>query len=541
MKLILILLLAFSAVFVSAQTPFWTEDFGAGCNAGQLATAYSGPNGAWTSTNTGTNQSSANVWYVSATENGNPAGACGTGCGSDQTLHLGSVSVLGLPADLGAAYYEGVAAFCGFFPCGGTSRRAESPAINASSYTSLSVSFVYMEGGNAIDNATMWYFNGSAWALLMDLPKTALTCSPQGIWTTYSVNLPASANNNGNIRIGFQWINNDDGDATDPSFAVDDIVVSGILAGADTTPPVLLCPPAQTIGLSGACSAAVPNLVPLATVSDNVTANPVVTQSPAAGAVITSSTVVTLTALDGAGNTTTCTTTVNVADQMPPSITCAGNVNVDVGAGCTATIPAATANVTVGDNCTAVGSIAIQQSPPAGTVINATTLVTVTATDAAGNASSCSYSVVPVDAVPFTVVCPPSVTVSATGGQTSANVTIPLPTFTDNCATSATYVNTFNGGANASGSYPLGTTQVTYTATANTGEVATCSFSITVIGSACCPADLNCDGYIGVSDLLIFNANFGCATGCAGDINDDGLVSVDDLVLFTAQFGTNCP
>ncbi|MFN9800965.1 MAG: hypothetical protein ACK54P_13200, partial [Bacteroidota bacterium] len=104
MKLILILLLAFSAVFVSAQTPFWTEDFGAGCNAGQLATAYRGPKGAWTSTNTGTNQSSANVWYVSATENGNPAGACGTGCGSDQTLHLGSVSVLGLPADLGAAY-----------------------------------------------------------------------------------------------------------------------------------------------------------------------------------------------------------------------------------------------------------------------------------------------------------------------------------------------------------------------------------------------------------------------------------------------------
>jgi hypothetical protein len=39
--------------------------------------------------------------------------------------------------------------------------------------------------------------------------------------------LPASANNNPNVRIGFRWINNDDGDATDPSFAADDVEVTG--------------------------------------------------------------------------------------------------------------------------------------------------------------------------------------------------------------------------------------------------------------------------------------------------------------------------
>jgi len=46
---------------------------------------------------------------------------------------------------------------------------------------------------------------------------------------------------------------------------------------------------------------------------------------------------------------------------------------------------------------------------------------------------------------------------------------------------------------------------------------------------------------VGVSDLLIFNANFGCLTGCVGDINGDGLVTVADLLIFTAAFGTFCP
>ncbi|MFN8864324.1 MAG: HYR domain-containing protein [Flavobacteriales bacterium] len=534
--------LAFVVCSTIAYTQtFWTEGFGTGCNTAQLATAFASANGAWTVTNTGTNESASNVWYVSATENGNAAGQCGTGCGSDQTLHLGNVQVPLTPPDLGAAYYEGFAGLCGFLPCAATSKRVESPVINASAYTSISVSFVYMEGGNAIDNATMWYFDGSTWALLVDLPKTVLSCAPQGTWTAYSINLPASANNNSNIRIGFQWVNNDDGDATDPSFAVDDITVSGTTAGGDTTPPVITCPGTQTLALGTGCSAALLSYVSLTTATDNVTASPAITQSPAAGTVITTLTVVTMTATDGAGNTASCTFTVNVADQTPPSLSCIGNVNVNLGPGCTAAIPPASTNIVVSDNCTAVGSITISQSPAAGTLISTTTVVTVTATDGAGNSSTCFYSVIPTDAVPFSVVCPPSVTVAVGAGESTADVIIPLPAFTDNCATSAAYINDFNGGANASGTYPIGTTVVQYTATSNTGDVATCTFTVTVTGEDCCPADLNCDGYIGVSDLLIFNANFSCVTGCAGDINGDGIVSVADLLLFTPQFGLFCP
>lgn len=542
MKSFSILVLVLCASTLSAQTVFWTEDFGSGCNTALLATNYPSPNGAWTVTNTGTNAASANVWYVSAEENGNAVGQCGSACGSNRTLHLGNVAVSFVPADIGAAYYEGLTGLCGFIPCAATSKRVESPVINCSAHSNITLAFKYIEGGNVIDNATLWYYNGSAWSQIADPPKTSVCGNGQGIWTAYSISLPASANNNPNVRIGFQWINNDDGDATDPSFAVDDITLSAPSTGPDTVPPVVTCPGVQTAPLGANCSVALPNLVPLTTATDNVTPNPTITQSPAAGTIITSNTVVTMTATDAAGNSSTCTVQVNVADQTPPVVTCTNpNVNVPLGANCTATVPAYNANVNITDNCTPFGSLTITQSPAAGATISTTTAVTVTATDQAGNSASCTFNAVPNDQVPFSLVCPNNIIVNLPLGETSAQVVVPNPTFTDNCATSATYVNNFNQTNNASGTYNVGSTTVVFTGTSNLGETATCSMQVILNGGDCCPADLNCDGFIGVADLLIFNANFGCTNGCLGDLNGDNLVTVADLLIFTPQFGIYCP
>lgn len=228
MKVLLSALLLFWSILGFSQSPFWTEGFGTGCQQGQLATAYSGPSGSWTVTETGSNQASGNVWYISAMENNTGEGNCGEVCGSNQTLHIGNQTVLGVPADGGAAYYEGLAGFCDFFPCGGTDIRIESAVIDCSNFDNIQLDFLYLEGGNAIDNATVWYFDGTTWTEIDDPPKTfSATCSPQGQWTARTIDLPASANNNPNVQIGFRWINNDDGDATDPSFAVDNIQLSG--------------------------------------------------------------------------------------------------------------------------------------------------------------------------------------------------------------------------------------------------------------------------------------------------------------------------
>ena len=225
---------------------FWTEDFENSCLTGCLATSYGG----WTETLTGTNGGVRNLWFVSCAENGNAAGACGTGCGTDETLHVGNQmgstngGFICPPGDCGAAYDAGgcgtcVAAGCAdpFDPCfvcgflgscgldATTSSRIESPTIDCSGESNITLSFVYMENGQgSTDNATLVYFDGTSWSTLIDLAKTpTATCSPQGEWTAFSTLLPASANNNPSVRIGFTWVNDDDGAGADPSFAVDDI------------------------------------------------------------------------------------------------------------------------------------------------------------------------------------------------------------------------------------------------------------------------------------------------------------------------------
>jgi hypothetical protein len=237
-NLLFSLVLVLAPALLFSQETFWTEDFGSGCDVGQLAPAYAGVNGSWITTLTGANQTDANKFYISAAENGNAAGACGSGCGNDRSLHIGNVFIdailIQIPADQGASYYDsGASGLCGFINCSQTDIRVESPVVDCTGHTDVMVDFVYLEGGSGtIDNATMWYYNGTTWSQLSDPAKTpccggACNGTNQGIWTAYTVALPASANENPNVKFGFKWTNNDDGVGTDPSFAVDDIEVSG--------------------------------------------------------------------------------------------------------------------------------------------------------------------------------------------------------------------------------------------------------------------------------------------------------------------------
>jgi gliding motility-associated-like protein len=227
--LLLLSILAFSSL--QAQTIIWSESFQNNCAADCDAGTYVGPGGAWTVTSTGTNGFDANQWYVSGAECGNAAGACGSACATtDPSLHIGSSP--GVLGDLGAAYLAGGLGF--WDPV--TDTRAESPTIDLTGNTTISINFNYIENGQATtDNATLWYFNGATWSQIADLAKTPLTCNPQGTWTSFTAFLPASANNNPNVKIGFRWVNNDDNIGTDPSFAVDDITLTVASSG---TPPI---------------------------------------------------------------------------------------------------------------------------------------------------------------------------------------------------------------------------------------------------------------------------------------------------------------
>ena len=236
-----------------AKAQFWTEDFALiNLVPGGSANGYVGVNGPWTETLTGFNGADANKFFISCTEAGMQPNNCGAACPPvplppptpfiGQSLHVGSVVSAFSPAfcplgDCGSIYWAG------FPPVSDASTevRAESPTINCTPHTNIVLTFNYLEFGDAsLDNAEVWYFDGVNWSLLLDMAKTscgdgvggpcnAVPCNglTQGLWTASpNIALPASANNNPAVKIGFRWVNNNDGAGTDPSFAVTQIQLS---------------------------------------------------------------------------------------------------------------------------------------------------------------------------------------------------------------------------------------------------------------------------------------------------------------------------
>lgn len=167
----------------------------------------------------------------------------------------------------------------------------------------------------------------------------------------------------------------------------------------DTQPPVVLCPKGTlTLPAGDQCSAVLPTMHFKASDNCTPTSALVITQSPPAGALLpVGAHLVTITVTDAAGNQTTCQVNVVVKDTTPPIVICDMPKTV---VACQATVPNVVAQAVVTDNCSKADNIVISQNPPAGTLVNVGTYpITVTATDAAGNTSTCT--------VWFSVVSPP--------------------------------------------------------------------------------------------------------------------------------------
>jgi uncharacterized repeat protein (TIGR01451 family) len=214
-------------------------------------------------------------------------------------------------------------------------------------------------------------------------------------WTAYSHNTPGP------------YATQDDEEAARSGSAS----CTQVITVNDVTPPVIMVSP-QTIAADANCQAVVPDFTAPANVSDNCACDssdntescanrrPItVTQSPAAGTPVGLGTyTITLSANDGSsnngglGNTTIVTTTLTVADQTAPAISCPTDIVVYLPLNVPDTsmavnYPAATAS----DNCS---TPTVTYDHASGSVFSVgTTTVTATATDAAGNHSSCSFHV----------------------------------------------------------------------------------------------------------------------------------------------------
>ncbi len=219
MEKILLLLFLLNSLNSSAQV-FWTEDFGTGCDQGMLASTYN----FWQISFTGPQDSLHDDPYISAMANNNDIGNCADDCsgGTNRSLHIG-ISTGYLSNDIGPGYSLDNYATSNI--------RTATPNIDFTGRYNVEMSFIYFENGEgADDDASLWGYDGNNWILIDPLPKTTTCGSGSGIWTLYSVMLPPGFDNVWNVRLGFLWVNDNDGFGDFPSFAVDDIVLTAGLS-----------------------------------------------------------------------------------------------------------------------------------------------------------------------------------------------------------------------------------------------------------------------------------------------------------------------
>ena len=234
MKLLSTLILLFTISFIAPAQIFWSEDFGTGCNTGTNANGFVTANGQWNVTDVALPETYANQWFISGHTRNTGVGNCANVCAAvnNPTLHVGNsaIPIFGLAAD-STSYLTGF--FCSAGYCNTTHKRAETPTIDCTGKSGINFSCIYFEGGDIPGgqngDCSIWYFDGAAWSLLDPLTKTNQNSPCNGVfgtWTNYTIPLPSSADNNPNVKLGFQWDNNDASGGTDPSAALDDLQLS---------------------------------------------------------------------------------------------------------------------------------------------------------------------------------------------------------------------------------------------------------------------------------------------------------------------------
>lgn len=287
---------------------------------------------------------------------------------------------------------------------------------------------------------------------------------------------------------------------------------------SDPINPSINCPGNQFFGTTVACDYSLTDLTNLATGNDNCTpvGSLVYSQSPTVGTLLPLGThVITLSNQDLAGNVSSCAFNLTVIDATNPIfITCPSTQTAILNASCSATLGDYTGIASVSDNCSSGLGITLTQSPIAGTSITSPTLVTLLATDQAGNQSTCLLSVIPTDTTSPVLVCPANqvMSIDASCGYLVPNL-VGLVGGSDNCSSLTNMTISQNP---STGSASNGITPVLITLTDENGNATTCE-------TALIPNDIG-------APSIVCPAN---ATASAGTSCDFALTNFGSLVNVT--------
>lgn len=222
----------FFCAALSSQTTIYTQPF-----SGTLVAS------GWTSTNLTVPWGNGslfgqNAWRVNDTESGMSANTCGTAGALDQSLHVNH------PIAGGAAYLADIFA----------NKRISSPSINTTGYTNIVTEFDFIGNGEGTSDKAYFQYSlnaGVSWISVTGAPTASSPALPlgsdmnnlksqicgtgQGRWTHITLNMPVTCEGITGFRVGIVWQNDNNTSGSDPSFAIDDVLITGI-----TTLPIEL-------------------------------------------------------------------------------------------------------------------------------------------------------------------------------------------------------------------------------------------------------------------------------------------------------------
>ncbi|AEA44021.1 HYR domain-containing protein [Fluviicola taffensis] len=246
-----------------------------------------------------------------------------------------------------------------------------------------------------------------------------------------------------------------------------------LVTAIDTLAPVVTCLNDTILAISGTCSMTVPNLAGTHSAVENCAPSNLllVSQNPIAGTVITNPVGIVISYTDTAGNIGTCITQAIPIESINPTITCPPAQSINNGVSCFGLITDLTALATVTDNCT---GYSLTQIPAVGTnLVSGTHIVTITATDLAGNSASCTTSFTIIETSTPSITCPGNMSVC----NPLVNYTNPIGT--DNCFFKITQTDL--SGVSSGSIFPIGTTTQTYQIEDSSGNTSSCSFTVQVL------------------------------------------------------------
>ncbi|GAB3337708.1 hypothetical protein GCM10027429_22480 [Marivirga atlantica] len=258
-----------------------------------------------------------------------------------------------------------------------------------------------------------------------------------------------------------------------------------VLVTDQTNPVFSNCPDDIMLNADENCLATANWTAP--TVSDNCTSNVSLSSSHSSGDDFSvGTTTITYTAKDEAGNIATCSFNVIVKDETLPQIVSCPNDITLASSSSSCTVTASWTPPVFTDNCDA--TLTVESSHAPGDAFQAgTTEVVYTATDDSGNEISCSFNVTVNDeTAPVFTNCLADLEAVA-ADNCEAIVTWNTPLVTDNCGETVDLIPSIESGS----SFPIGLTEVVYTATDASGNSSTCSFNVRVTDGVA-PTLVNC-------------------------------------------------